>query len=286
MQVFRKSPIPFEKIACAVGLTPHLEANVVEAFRLASLYEAKLWFMHIGNSSNLRTIGEIIERQNVNGLNYNLIVESGNVVDELLAQCKKLEIDLLIAGALEKESPLKYYLGSVSRKICRKAKCSVLVLRELSKTNSSINKIVVNCIENRKTLHTINTAVYIAQMEKINSLDLVLENQLHGLSTLINCESSEVESENFQNELITQERKRLDNITKNVDFKNIAVKKHLIYAKPGLGISNFARDQGVDLMIVNSPDTQLGLLDRIFPHDLEYTLEDLPSSLLIVHSRE
>lgn len=286
MHSFRKAPIPFEKIACAVTLSPHIEANIVEAFRLANLYNAKLWFIHIGNSSNIRQIGEIIERQNSWALPYQLVLQSGQVVEQLLAQCKILEIDLLIAGALEKESPLKYYLGSISRKICRKAKCSVLMLKEQPKALNGINKIVVNCIENRKTWHTINTAVYIAEMENISSFDLILENQLHGLSTLLNNESSEDETENFQNELIIQERKRIDDITATIDFKNIDVKKHLIYAKPGLGISNFSREQNADLMIVNSPDTQLGLLDRIFPHDLEYTLEDLPSSLLIVHSRE
>ena len=37
-------------------------------------------------------------------------------------------------------------------------------------------------------------------------------------------------------------------------------------------------------MVVNSPDTRLGFLDRIFKHDLEYMLADLPTDVLIVHN--
>ena len=50
-------------------------------------------------------------------------------------------------------------------------------------------------------------------------------------------------------------------------------------------ISKYARDKRADLLVVNSPSTHLNLLDRIFTHDIEYVLADLPCDLLIVHSR-
>ena len=44
---------------------------------------------------------------------------------------------------------------------------------------------------------------------------------------------------------------------------------------------NFTRDIGIDLLIVPSPRNQLGLWDRLFPHDIELTLQDLPCSMLL-----
>ena len=38
------------------------------------------------------------------------------------------KIDLLILGAVKREQILKYYVGSIARKITRQAKCSILLL--------------------------------------------------------------------------------------------------------------------------------------------------------------
>jgi hypothetical protein len=51
-------------------------------------------------------------------------------------------------------------------------------------------------------------------------------------------------------------------------------------------ITQFAREHEADLLVLNSPDTKLNLLDRVFPHDIEFALADLPCDLLIVHSKK
>ncbi len=55
--------------------------------------------------------------------------------------------------------------------------------------------------------------------------------------------------------------------------------------KPGFCATNFARKHDADLLVISSPDKDLGLLDRVFPYDLEYALLNLPCNLLIVHSK-
>jgi nucleotide-binding universal stress UspA family protein len=59
----------------------------------------------------------------------------------------------------------------------------------------------------------------------------------------------------------------------------------IISGKPGYAIASYARKKQADLLIVNSPDSKLGLIDRLFTHDMEYILADLPCDVLIVHSR-
>jgi hypothetical protein len=62
------------------------------------------------------------------------------------------------------------------------------------------------------------------------------------------------------------------------------VKEHCIFGKKGYSIGHFAETSKADLLMVNSPDTKLGFLDRVFTHDLEYILSDMPCDILIVHS--
>ena len=56
------------------------------------------------------------------------IWQEGKPVDVILQTCTNENIDLLILGALQQEKLLKYYVGSIARKITRKAPCSVLLL--------------------------------------------------------------------------------------------------------------------------------------------------------------
>jgi hypothetical protein len=37
---------------------------------------------------------------------------------------------------------------------------------------------------------------------------------------------------------------------------------------------------------LNSPDKQMNLIDRVFPHDIEFALADLPCNLLIVQETQ
>lgn len=58
-----------------------------------------------------------------------------------------------------------------------------------------------------------------------------------------------------------------------------------IKGKPGFAVRQYAEAKKADLLVINSPDVPYGLIDRIFTHNMEYIMEDLPSNVLVVHSR-
>ena len=74
-------------------------------------------------------------------------------------------------------------------------------------------------------------------------------------------------------------------ILEKCDAGDVKVIDKVIKGKPGYAISKFSKDKKADLLVINSPDTHLNVFDRIFTHDIEYILADLPCNLLIVHSR-
>ena len=56
---------------------------------------------------------------------------AGDVASELLAIAAEIEADLIVVGAREQHGMLaRLGLGSVSRKLVRRAGCSVLVVRD------------------------------------------------------------------------------------------------------------------------------------------------------------
>jgi hypothetical protein len=77
----------------------------------------------------------------------------------------------------------------------------------------------------------------------------------------------------------------LEEILNCTDCGTLKINTERIEGKPGYVISKFSRKVYADLMVLNSPDKQMNLIDRVFPHDIEYALADLPCNLLIVHPK-
>ena len=69
---------------------------------------------------------------------------------------------------------------------------------------------------------------------------------------------------------------------KNLQTLNILlVKIQSIFGKRGYSIGHYAKVKRADLLVMNAP-TKTTILDRIFPHDIEYILSELPTDVLIV----
>lgn len=279
---------PFETIAVAVGFTPRLEGVLSEAVRFATVLNATLILMHIGEKTREKeaTLDKLIEKLGVEKLHYRLIwMEEGDPVDTILRLCKLNIVDLLVLGALEKENLLKYYLGSVARNLSRKAKCSVLLLTHPSPQTRKFKKLVVTGVDNPKTIHTINTSLYFAKNMGVKEITIVSEVHTPGLAMTMADNSSAPEASKIKKDIVEEETSKLHSLLDNCNAEGVKIIEKAITGKPGYAIRNYAENKKADLLVINSPDTNLNILDRIFTHDIEYILEDLPCDLLIVHSR-
>ena len=78
-----------------------------------------------------------------------------------------------------------------------------------------------------------------------------------------------------------REDKRVKNILKEINYYNITVKTQSIFGRRGYSIGHYAKVKRADLLVMNAPD-KIRFIDRIFPHDIEYILSELPTDVLIV----
>jgi len=288
IQVEKKPPYPFKRIAVAIAFSPRLEAILAESKRLQEIFKGQLFFIHVGEKKlqQEQYLKHLLHRFGLDSTEHILFWENGDPVEIILEKCKENDIDLIVAGALEKEGLLKYFIGSIARKLCRRAKCSVLMIREPSIQPKRIMKIVVEGSDHPKTVHTIETAIYIAKQAKSIGVDIVQESNMSKMALIRSTENlTDSESDKRKEKIFKEENERLDEILKCNDCGNLKVNIDRMDGKPGYVISNFAREQKADLLMLNSPDTKLNFLDRVFPHDIEYALANLPCDLLIVHSR-
>ncbi len=283
----KRPSYPFETIAVAISFSPRCQPVLAEAKRLSDVLGSSLLLLHIGEKTAQKEqeLDEMMATIGVNPNQSRVIWMEGDPVDTILKLCKLNIVDLLILGALEKENILKFYLGSIARNISRKAKCSVLLLINPSNEPQKVKKIVVNGVANPKTIHTINTALYLAKNLGVKDLTIVNEVDISGLVMAISDNSTAPQTKEIKKNFAEESEETLQTIIDKCDVGEVKVTDKSIKGKPGYAISKFAKDKKADLLVINSPDTHLNVFDRIFTHDIEYVLADLPCNLLIVHSR-
>lgn len=283
----KRPSYPFETIAVAISFSPSCQPILEEAKRLSDALGASLLLLHIGDKTRKKEqdLDKMMNAAGVNDQRSRVIWMEGDPEDTILKLCKLNIVDLLVLGALQKENLLKFYIGSIARNISRKAKCSVLLLTNPGHEPPKYKKIIVNGVENPKTIHTINTAFYLAKNLKVKEVTIVNELNIPGLAMAIADDSTAPEAKEIKKHISEDEEEKLQHIIDQCDTGDVKVAHKSIRGKQGYAISKYSRDRKADLLVINSPDTHLNVLDRIFTHDIEFILADLPSNLLIVHSR-
>ena len=283
-----RPPYPFSTIGVAVAFSPRLERVLAEGKLLAETFGARLLLIHIGARTHGHEISlhEILTRLGINTAEVKVIWQEGDkVVRALLELCKQNSVDLLVLGARRRENVLRYYLGSVARGISRAAKCSLLLLTEPSLGGTPFRKLVVSGVLHPKTILTMKTAAYFARQMGASNMAVVTEVDQPGLAMAMADDSTAGQASLIKREFSSDEDLKLHAMVSRCPPDEFAITEQVIPGRPGYAIRQYAAISKADLLVINSPDARYGLIDRIFTHDMEYILEDLPCNMLIVHSR-
>jgi nucleotide-binding universal stress UspA family protein len=277
------------KIALAVAFSPRIEALLAEAARLKRMWDAELVLIHVGDRGREleERLQQLLTAAGLGGENSVKVVwESGKPGERILSTCRKERIDLLIAGALKKENLVQYYLGTVARKILRRADCSVLMLTDPSRQPQPFRNIVVNAEDSPFVEEAIMTSCHIGLKDKADWLHVVREIKMYGLTMTVSEQYSEEEYENVRQNLLKDEIALVEKILQRIPHEGLKVNIKLVTGKSGFELSKFAQRKQADLLVVGAPARRFSLFDRVFTHDYEYIFADLPCNLLIVNPRK
>ncbi len=284
------APKPFNTIATAVAFSPNMEANVSESVRIKEMLGKQLILIHIGEKKEEEAAGleQVLRETGCNMQEVRVIWENGDPVNAILRVAEEHQVDLLIAGALPREGLLKYYMGSIARRLVRKSNCSVLLMTRPSKLKATCGIVVVNGLDHPKTPYTVKIGAQVAK--NLGSTEMVVIEELDPAKAGKNYDSDKQlekvnrQRQELQERAINRIREMIHNLPE--DIRPPSIKEKVIFGKKGYTIGHYTQTASADLLVMNSPDTKLGFLDRVFTHDLEYILSELPSDLLIVHSTE
>ncbi len=282
-----KWPVTFSRIATAVAFSPTALAVMFEAMRIADKFGAEIFFIHAGkkNKETQARLDKLLTQLKAANVPHTVVWRDEEPATAILNACKENNIDLLIAGAMQHENLVQYFRGSIARKLCRKANCSLMLLTHPEIESTPCNRIIVNGLKHPKTADTIKTAFYTAKAFGTKEITIVEEVDPKDVGIAADDDLTIAKANRKKANIARNEHLRLEKLMSELPIEiDIDVIERCIFGKKGYSIGHFTEKNRADLLILNSPDTTLGFLDRIFTHDLEYILSDLPTDILLVHS--
>lgn len=275
-----------ERLGLAFTFSPNAQSLLKIANRIRKIFNSQLFIIHAGErtADNELMMNQLLQKANVEENTYDMIWERGEASKIILKICEEKKIDLLIAGALEKENLLKYYLGSVARTLMREAPCSVLIMVNPQNVEQRFQKFCVNVDYTPLNELAVKKAFEFAKLEEAKEFILVREFQVPGLAITIYDGGASQETEKTRLEWQKEEEEKLKVFADELNLSGIPIKRICLYGKQGWELKQYAKESGSDLLVLSLPSKKPRLVDRIFQHDIEFILNQLPCSLLIIRS--
>ncbi|MFV9645250.1 MAG: universal stress protein [Desulfobacterales bacterium] len=143
-----------KKIACCTDFSDNAEAAFATALDMAGKYQAKLFVIHVlppvinPVSTDIDwTFPDVPEQKSLllnlekrmqqdygsrikGDIDYELIVLNGHISSEIITFLRDNSVDLVVLGSYGLSGMGLVVFGSVSRRVARKAPCSVLIVRD------------------------------------------------------------------------------------------------------------------------------------------------------------
>src|SRR5713101_10082100 len=133
----------YRAIAVASTFSPRFKQVIAEAKRIRDRFSSELHLIYVGecNEETAKTFRDALAQLKL-PVDAPIHYEAGDPAEAILRALARQKIDMVVAGALEKEVVLRPFLGNVARRLVREATCSVMLFTHPDSEPKPLRKIV------------------------------------------------------------------------------------------------------------------------------------------------
>lgn len=269
---------PYKSIAVATTFSPRFKHVLAEAKRIRDRFGAELHLIYVG-TRNQETPGKFsdvlaeLELPVDSPIHY----EEGDPAEAILAALARENIDVLVAGALEKEVVLHPFLGNVARRLVREANCSVMLFTHPEKKPKPLRRIVFVADHSEQGLVALKTTLMLAEAESCERLYVI------GIVTAFDEARASIASEATGTETDKPnhtDEDPLEEFVLSAGATEVPIETRFIRGATGLAASDFVRSVEADLLVVPLMKSS-GKVQRL-PSNIAWVSDVIPCNLWIV----
>src|SRR5438128_588177 len=165
------NPSTYKNIAVASTFSPRFEQVLSEAGRIRERFGSTLSLIYVGqrNEETTRKFQDMLGRLRLPS-DSPIHFGEGDPAAGILKTIADNDVDLIVAGALEKETALHPFLGNVARRLLRDANCSVLLFTHPEIKPKPLRKIVFVANYSDHAQQAFRQTLKLAEAEKCERL--------------------------------------------------------------------------------------------------------------------
>jgi nucleotide-binding universal stress UspA family protein len=269
---------PYKTIAVATTFSPRFKRVLAEAKRIRDRFAAELHLIHVGerDQETPRRFSDVLAELGLpadSPIHY----EAGEPAEAILAALARENIDMLIAGALEKEIVLHPFLGNVARRLVREAKCSVMLFTHPQKDPKPLRRIVFIADPSENGLRALKTTLLLSEAEPCERLYVI------GIITAFDEARASIVGDS--NAASAPQPKRveedaLEELVLSAGTTDVPIETRSIRGATGLAASDFVRSVEADLLVVPLPKG--GATVQQMPSNIAWVSDVIPCNLWVI----
>ena len=267
--------VEFKRIICTVDLSELSVRTLAYAGAIASWYDAHLTALHVVPSltpMDVRTgvepvsmvyplsRDEVLEqlRQTVAAAGLGegtvaLTAEAGEAAATVVDQAVAMRADLLVMGTHGRSGFDRFFLGSVTEKVLRKAPCAVLTVPPHAPATPpsevALRTILCPIDFSSAALEAFGLALDLARH---SDASVVLVHAIEFLAEEEPREYAHFNVPEFRSYLLEDARQRLESLVSGEPRLNRGVRTVVVVGRAHHGILHIAADEGADLIVIGA----------------------------------
>jgi len=269
---------PYKTIAVATTFSPRFKHVLAEAKRIRDRFGAELHLIYVGrrNEETSRKFSDVLAELELpadSPIHY----EEGDPAEAILAALARENIDVLVAGALEKEIVLHSFLGNVARRLVREANCSVILFTAPQKRPKPLRRIVFIADHSQQGLVALKTTLMLAEAESCERLYVI------GIITAFDEARASIADDDTgsaTHEPNHGEEDPLEEFVLSAGATEVPIETRFIKGATGLAASDFVRSVEADLLVVSLPKSHETV--QQLPSNIAWVSDVIPCNLWIV----
>ena len=269
----------YKKIALAATFSPRLLPLLAEAGRLAEKIRCDFSLIHAGaedeeKREKFETAFKEVSLSRRPAIHW---AREGEPEAAILRTVKEQGIDLLIAGALEKETSGRQYVGNVARTLLRDAPCSLLLFTEPSVDAQAFRQIVVITDFSELSAGALRRAYFLAGHHFTEKIVIV---RVFTIFTQAKEQPGEFFGKtDSRRPMLEAERKHIEEFAASVGTSPVPIEAVCAEGTTGFAASDYVESVKADLLVIPSkaPGTP-----QLLPDGMDWVFKVIPSNLFIV----
>ncbi len=267
-------PSPYRSIAVASTFSPRFEQVLAEAKRMRDRFASELSLIYVGEQSAevAAKFRETLMRLDLppdSAIHY----EQGDPAEAILRALEQNAVELIVAGALEKEVVLHPFLGNVARRLLREGQSSIMLFTRPAREPAPLRNIVFVAEYSDHGAQSLRRTLHLAAAEKSERVFVVRLITTFDQARAAREADAEAPAEDFD------EEEKLEHFVLELGHTDVPVEVRCIRGNTGFAAADFVKSVDADLLVVPvDPQKNRGRL----PTNLEWLVDVIPCNLWVV----